>query len=628
MIRSIEARDLRAFTKAVLTDLRALELVLDRGLIEHGVRRAGVEQEMFLIDAECRPLPLADKLLAQLGDKRFTTELARFNLEANLPPLTLGGDFLRRMEAELNELLVKVRQGLVAAQGDVLLTGILPTLSLSDLSLDNMTPEDRYRQMNRVISELRGGAFHIHIDGLEALEITHPSVMIEAANTSLQLHLQVGVDEFVNLYNLAQLISAPLLAAATNSPILLGHRLWHETRVALFERSVDERPEALINRGMPTRVSFGEAWVRDSVLEIFRDNATRFHAIVTSPPDPDPFAQIARGMTPNLSALSLHNGTVWRWNRPCYGVLDGRAHLRIENRILPAGPTILDEVANAALFYGLMQKLPHEYGDVSKRIAFTDAKTNLTLAAQHGIDARLQWLDGREAPAQKLLLEELIPKASEGLRQLHVPVADIDRYLGTVEARVRLRRTGSRWLLKALAGIQDKHTQEAALSAITAAMRAHQANGQPVHRWLTEKPKDKLSELRTEPKVGDIMTTNLATVHPQDVIDLATSAMEWRHLGHIPVEDEQGYLVGLLNQSALLHALNTSLQQQAAEPIAVEQFMNRNPPTIQPHQSFREAMRLLLSSEAGCLLVVSEGRLVGMITDRDLLVLLNRLSER
>lgn len=622
-----EAQELRAFTRAVLTDLRALELILEQGLIEQGVRRAGVEQEMFLIDAKCRPLPLADKLLARLSDKRFTTELARFNLEANLPPLILGGDFLRRMEAELNDLLAKVRHALAATEGDVLLTGILPTLRLSDLTVENMTPEDRYRQMNRVISKLRGGAFHVHIDGLEALEITHPSVMIEAANTSFQLHLQVGAGEFVNLYNLAQLISAPLLAAATNSPILLGHRLWHETRVALFERCIDERSEAHVNRGMPTRVSFGEGWVHESILEIFRDDATRFHAIVTSAPDPDPFSQIAHGIAPNLSALSLHNGTVWRWNRPCYGVLRGRAHLRIENRVLPAGPTILDEVANAALFYGLMQKLAHEYGDVSQRIAFTDAKTNLILAAQHGIDARLQWLDGRETSAQKLLLEELIPKATEGLRQLDVPKVDIDRYLGTVQERVRLRRTGSRWLLKALAGIQDQHTQETALSAITAAMRAHQANGQPVHRWLSEKPKADRGGLKTDPKVSDIMTTNLSTVRPQDVIDLATSAMEWRHLRHIPVEDEQGYLVGLLHQSALLHALNTSLQQHSIEPFAVERLMNRNPPTIQPHQSLHDAMRLLLSSEVGCVLVVSGGRLVGIITERDLLSVVSRLLE-
>lgn len=614
---TVDGNAVRAFTRTILTDLRALEAMLDRGMIEHETRRIGVEQEMFIVDRKCRPMPICNELLAVLGDARFTTELARFNFEANLAPRPIGGSFLRDLEADLEDVLSNVREAAEGFGAQVLLTGILPTLRHEDLGMENLTPEARYRQMNYAITKLRGGSFPVRIEGIDLFDLVHDSVMIESANTSLQLHLQVGPEEFARLYNLAQVITAPLLASATNSPLLLGRRLWHETRVALFERAIDERSAAQLGRGLLSRVTFGDAWVQDSALEIFRENLARFHVIMTRDVESDPMEDVRRGVPPALSALTLHNGTVWRWNRPCYGVTDGKAHLRIESRILPAGPTVLDEVANAALFYGMMLALEQLYADVAERISFSDTKANFLAAAQHGIKAGFTWLDNRHVSAHELLLEELIPAAREGLRLVHTPESDIDRYLGVIEERVAASRTGSRWLLESLAATGEQLTNDARLEGITAAMLEQQKSGEPVHRWSLAELDSSNDSTPHASVVRDIMSTDVFTVLPEDVVDLAASVMQWRHIRHVPVEDSAGRLVGLLSHRAILRAYGKSDHDDA--PVSVESVMDRDPVTASPDTSLPEAMSMLLESDSGCLLVVSRERMVGIVTERDFL---------
>ena len=303
------------------------------------------------------------------------------------------------MERELNELLSLVRKSAETFGADVLLSGILPTLQKSDLTLENLAPIPRYSQLNEGVMRLRGGPFSIHIKGLDELQITHDNVMMESCNTSFQVHFQTSPAEFAVAYNMAQAITAPVLAAAVNSPLLFGHRLWQETRVALFQHSIDSRSRNQLARSQPTRVSFGDRWLKNSVVELFHDQISRFRPIMITQPDEDPFQVLARGEVPLLSALRMHNGTVWRWNRACYGVADGIAHLRIENRALPSGPTVQDEMANAAFFVGLMVALPHEYGEIAKRLSFDDAKENFFAAARHGLNAQLRWLDGKSLSA-------------------------------------------------------------------------------------------------------------------------------------------------------------------------------------------------------------------------------------
>src|SRR6185295_15620738 len=257
----------QAFMKALLEDLRALAFMLANDCVESGVTRIGAEQEMFLIDRYLRPAPVATEVLKHAADARLTTEIARFNLEANLTPLKLENDCFTRMQCELEELLDLARKGAATQDADVFLSGILPTLQKSDLTLNNLAPIARYHELNQGVIRMRGGPLSIHIKGLDELHLTHDNIMMESCNTSFQVHFQSNAKEFANHYNVAQAITAPVLAVAVNSPLLFGQRLWQETRVALFQHSTDERSGPQVARNQPTRVSFGDCWLRHSVVE-------------------------------------------------------------------------------------------------------------------------------------------------------------------------------------------------------------------------------------------------------------------------------------------------------------------------------------------------------------------------
>jgi CBS domain-containing protein len=365
-------------------------------------------------------------------------------------------------------------------------------------------------------------------------------------------------------------------------------------------------------------VDFGDRWVAHSVLELFREQVARYPVMLAAETEPDPRARVARGEAPALHALSVHNGTVWRWNRACYGVTDGRAHLRIEVRALPAGPSVLDQVANAALFYGLMAALPEEYGDFTARIPFEHARRNFFAAAREGLQAHFTWLDGRTVPATTLLREHLLPLAHRGLARAGIDHDDARHYLGVLEARVRSGRTGSRWMLDSLAALGEDTGRMTRERALTAAMLARQRDGEPVHRWplaRLDELEDRTVDYRT---VEQFMTTDLYTVRPQDPVDLAASMMDWEHVRHVPVEDERGLLVGLVAHAALLHALDRT-RETPAEPVAVADIMERAPVTVPPETPTLAALEQLLATPAGCLLVVRGGRLAGIVTERDLL---------
>ncbi len=619
---------LRAYLKALLDDLRALEQMLEGGLIESGVRRIGAEQEMFLVDQHLRPAPLAEEVLRLVNDPRLTTEIARFNLEANLTPLDLRGHCFRRMEQELEEVIRLTRNGAKSLGADVLLAGILPTLSMSDLTLDNITPNPRYHELNRVISQMRGGEFSIHIKGLDELQVSHNNVMMESCNTSFQVHLQVGPEEFVPLYNMAQAITAPVLAAAVNSPLLFGHRLWQETRLALFQHSIDVRSRAVQARSHPTRVGFGESWLNDSVLELFREQIARFRTIIVKESNEDPRAALARGEIPQLSALKLHNGTVWPWNRACYGVAEGRAHLRIENRALPSGPTILDEMANMAFFIGLMSALPEEYGEINRLMTFDDAKANFFAAARHGLQAQFTWVGGKSYSASELILDHLLPLARKGLKDSGIETEDIDRYLGTIEERAGCGQTGAQWMLRSLSMMTGTGTRDINHRALTAAMLSKQQTNEPVHRWdIIEKSGGLDDWQRSYQTVGQFMSTDLFTVRPDDLVDLAASMMDWKHVRHVPVEDDEGRLVGLVSHRNLLHLLVRGSHDGNAAQAAVRTVMKPDPVTVTPDTPTLEAIAIMRRHNVGCLPVVEANHLVGIVTAYDFLAVSARLFE-
>lgn len=624
--QGLDERQQRAFTKALLDDLRALEEMLGTGRVESGVRRVGAEQEMFLVDSNLSPAPVAEEVLGRVNDARFVAEIARFNLEANLTPRLLGGRCFMQMEDELTEVVGLAREGARACGADVLLGGILPTLQTGDLGLENMTPRPRYQELNRVIGELRGGTFSAYIKGRDELHIEHDNIMMDACNASFQLHLQVDPPEFASAYNLAQLITAPVLAAAVNSPLLFGRRLWQETRVALFQHSNDARTSAQQARGQPPRVGFGEGWLKDSVVELFRHQIARFRVIMTAEPDEDPFALLARGGVPELSALRLHNGTIWPWNRACYGITDGRPHLRIENRALPGGPTVLDEVANAAFFTGLMSALPGEYGEVSRALAFDDARANFFAAARDGLKAQFNWLGGRRYIAAALILDHLLPLAREGLKQSGIEAADIDRYLGTVEERVRSGQTGARWMLRSLEAMGDQGTSDLRQRKLAAAMLERQQGDEPVHRWPVIKAYGSEGWRQSHHTVGHLMSTDLFTVRPDDLVEMVARVMEWRDVRHVPVEDEEGRLVGIVSHRSLLRILADGPPGGGEGLIAVRRIMNHDPVSVAPATPVSEAVELMRRHRIGSLPVVEDGRLVGIVTVYDFLESSARLS--
>jgi CBS domain-containing protein len=626
-VQALGEQQRKSFTRALLNEVRALEEMLERDMFEKGVRRIGAEQEMFLVDQGLHAAPAAMSILDRAHDERLTTELGQFNLEANLTPLDFGGDCLRTMEQELNQVLDYTREHASAVGADVILSGILPTLRRSDITLEMMTPKQRYFELNRVMSNQRGGDFHVMIKGVDELEMSHDSVMLEACNTSFQIHFQVGQDEFASLYNIAQAVTAPVLAAAVNSPILLGKRLWSETRIALFERSVDTRKSYQTDRGSQSRVHFGSKWVDSSVLELFKEDISRQRIVIAVEPEENDLELVRNGGVPKLKALRLHNGTVYRWNRPCYGISNGIPHLRIENRVLPSGPTVIDEVANSAFFFGLMSSFAGEKTPISEQMKFDDAKQNFISAAQTGLKAQFTWIGNKTKTAADLIQSELLPRAREGLEQANISKGDIDRYLGVIGDRVKSERTGARWMVDSLANMGTTGTGDLRLRQMTSTMRNLQQEGRPVHEWpLAEIDQDKRDRnwRLSYQTVGQIMNTDLFTVRPDDIVDLAASVMEWSHVRHIPVENDSGDLVGLLGHRALLRLVASGKHTELVE---VGTLMVTDPTTAGPDLLTTEAIKIMREKKVSCLPIVDGQRLLGIITERDLIVVSAKLLE-
>ena len=622
-----DSEKLREFMQRLLQDLRALEKMIDDGMIEEGVRRIGAEQEMFLVDRELRPASAVMTMLDRLKDPHFVTEVAQFNLEANLDAFPLKGDCLSQMEKQLLGLMDKAYAAGEGIGITPILTGILPTVRKSDLGLENMTPNPRYFALNNALTNLRGKAYEISIKGVDELMIQHDSVMVEACNASFQAHLQVGASEFAKMYNIAQAVTGPVLAAATNSPMFFGKRLWHETRIAVFQQAVDTRGSHSQQRERSPRVDFGRGWLKKSVLELYREDVARFRVLLAAEGVTDPFEKLAKGEVPDLKALRLHNGTIYRWNRACYGISEGKPHLRIELRVMPSGPTVVDEIANAALWWGLMQGLAAEGTDVTERMSFDDAKLNFLSAARHGLAAQLQWFDGETLPAQALLRDKLIPLAHKGLIDSGLDRADVDKYLGVLDTRVRAGATGSRWILKSHFNLRDHGTPGERLNAITAATIKRQRTNESVVHWPFARLEEAGGWKKNYLKVEQFMSTDLTTVHPDEALDLVANLMVWERIRYVPVEDSENRLVGLVSYRHLLRVVAKGLVEGRGKPMPVSEVMQSQVLTVTPETSTLDAIRLMREHRIGCLPVVKEGRLVGVLTEHDFLDIAAELLE-
>lgn len=617
----------RAFSKALLKDLQALEKMLENGLIESGVRRFGCEQEMFLVNRAWRPAPVAMEVLERLDGEAFTTELARFNLEMNVEPMMLGGACLSALQESIEELLDTAREAASEEGADVVLAGILPTLGKSDLTLDNISPMPRYYALNESLTRMRGKAYRLQIQGRDELQIEHDSVMLEACNCSCQVHLQVDSTEFAPMYNAAQAMTGPVLAAAVNSPVLFGKRLWAETRIALFRQSIDTRSTSVHLREFSTRVRFGDRWVKESVAELFQEDIAQFRVLLAQETVEDPFEQLAAGDIPRLQALQLHNGTVYRWNRPCYGISEGKPHLRIECRVLPSGPTVLDEVANAAFWIGLVLGAKHEYGDITERLSFADAKYNFLTASRQGLDAGFRWVDGQSVTAPELILETLLPLARAGL-EAYVDRSEIDKYLGVIHDRVQSRGTGSDWMMRSLSEMEDRGSRSERMTALTAAIANRQSERKPCHEWELAMLEEAGGWTRKYVKVEDYMTTQLFTVQEDELLEMVAFLMERNQIRHVPVEDEQNRLVGLVSYRSILRMASDMGNEGDKGTTPVKTIMERDPVCVTPETSTLEAIDMMRKNAVSCLPVLKGEKLVGLVTEADFMPIAYELLEK
>jgi len=499
--------------------------------------------------------------------------------------------------------------------------------------MSNLTPKQRYFALMEAINQqMVGSTYELNLVGIDELNIKHDSPLLEAVNTSFQVHLQVSPADFAPMYNLAQALSAPVMALAANSPIVFGRRLWHESRIAMFQQALDTRTTHEHMRERSPRVNFGKQWLDHSILEIYREDIARFRVLLSGDVAENAREVILSGKVPKLRSLQVHNSTVYRWNRPCYGISEnGKPHLRIENRVLPSGPTVLDEVANAALWLGCMVQMQKDVGDIRNKMSFEDVYDNFSKAAKFGIDSKFTWMFDQKIPVVNLVLEELIPRAKQGLEMRNINPDDISRYMDIIEARAKEHMNGARWALRSYTKLKKETTEDEALTVLTHAMSVNQKQGLPVHQWLMPELND-LKEYRPSGlKVSEFMTTDLFTVHKDDIIDLVADMMNWRKIRYTPVEDKEGKLVGLVTLRIVLRhllSIREKVHGQETELATVRNIMIKNPIIIDPNCTILEAMTIMRKNQIGCLPVVKDGELIGIITEMDFLRISGRLIER
>ncbi len=626
-----DQKQMHRFVRNLLNDVQALDYMLKHDWFENDITRIGAEQEMCIVYKDSyKPAPLAMEALNKM--KRYNwveTELARFNLETNFVPRTFKGDCLSKVEAEANEYLAKINEKLATLDTELILTGILPTLRKVDLEMHNLTPKKRYfALMDAINSQLLGSAYELRLTGIDELHVKHDSPLLEACNTSFQVHLQVAPKDFVKMYNIAQTLAGPTIAISANSPIVFGRRLWHESRIALFQQALDTRTSCDHLRERCPRVSFGQGWLNKSILEIYREDIARFRVLIAGDVEEDAIQMITKDKVPKLRALQVHNSTVYRWNRPCYGISpNGKPHLRIENRVLPSGPTVVDEVANAAFWLGAMVGLADKYDDIRTQISWEDVRDNFGKAARFGIDSKFTWFKDKKISATDLIQKELLPLARAGLTKYKVAKKDIDKYLGIIEGRVKHHTNGARWQLRAYTKLIKETTRDEALTVLTASIVKNQKENIPVHNWKLPELKDLENYRPTQLKVEEFMITDLFTVQKDDIIELVAEMMDWRKIRYTPVEDSKGHLVGLITSRLILRHYIQSAQLNGKAQL-VKDIMVKDPITVEPDCSILEAMKMMREKEIGCLPVVQGKELVGIITEMDFLRITSRLLER
>lgn len=479
--RSFTREERRQYRERLVEHLETLGSLLRRGEFDEGTS-IGLELELNLVDEHYEPALRNQEVLESIADPAFQTEIGAFNIEFNHPALSIGGGGLAQLEDSLRTELNHAQAKAADKKAEIIAVGILPTLGRSFGRTEEwISPGERYAALNSQVLEARGEDVLIDIAGPERLRYHAENIAPEAACTSVQLHVQVSPENFAATWNAAQVIAAPQVALAANSPVFMEKLLWQESRIEVFKQAIDTRAPELKQQGVRPRVWFGERWIT-SVLDLFEENVRYYPALLPELSE-DPNRLTASGV-PVLDELRLHNGTVYRWNRPIYDPSGKQPHLRLENRLLPAGPTLADTVANSAFFFGLVKALRTADRPLWTRMAFTTASENFLECSKRGLEATVYWPGLGELPVVELILRHLLPLARTGLRELEVTEAEIDRYLGILEQRCITEQNGATWITDAIARREAAGLDRAAALRGMLERYAHHMNeGHPVHEW-------------------------------------------------------------------------------------------------------------------------------------------------
>jgi len=481
-----DAKDYRQFRQRLNRNLKALAALLKRPGFGVGPASFGAELELYIIDDKAGPRAINGRIHEAMNDSQLTLELNQFNLEYNFAPIRDLSRPFSTMEARMESALSRINALAHSMQASVLPIGILPTLKTSDLGSEAITDQPRYHVLAKALRDKRGEDFHIHIEGLDTLDLHWSDVSLEGANTSFQFHYRVNPDDFADAYNAAQLMTPLVLALAANSPLFMGKRLWQETRIALFQQSIDTRLDDSLAKQLPARVLFGLGWIRDDIFEMFAEAVYLFEPLMPICSNEDPEATVASGKIPALSELRLHQGSIWSWNRPIYDPADG-GHLRIELRALPAGPSVKNMVANAALSSGLICGLQDRIKKLLPGLPFRYAEQNFYRAAKHGLNARLFWPSIRSGTLEERpvvqILQELLPLAEDGLNRLGLCDDEIDQQLAVVRGGLDSRINGATWQLGMLDILRRQGNPQDALAELVKRYARHVNSGLPVHEW-------------------------------------------------------------------------------------------------------------------------------------------------
>jgi hypothetical protein len=485
--REFSRADRQRYREKVRACLDVFARMLAESRFEPGRGSFGLEIELNLTDDAGEPAMANAAVLEAIADPDFQTELGQFNIEINIAPRRFTAPVFAELEEAIRASLNHGEERSRTTGAHMMIIGILPTIDDAHLNADALSANPRYRLLNEQIFAARGEDLHIDIRGPERLSTYADTIAPEAACTSVQLHQQVEPELFARHWNAAQAIAGAQVAIGANSPFFFGKELWRETRIALFEQATDTRPAELKAQGVRPRVWFGERWIT-SIFDLFEENVTYFSALLPECDGEDPRKTLERGDVPQLSELRLHNGTIYRWNRPIYDVVRGRPHLRVENRILPAGPTVVDILANAAFYYGVVRVLAEEDRPIWTQMSFSAAEENFHAGARDGIDARIYWPGLGELPVAELVLRRLLPMAHQGLQTLGIDAADRDRLLGIVERRCVGLRNGATWQSQVFHHLyEDRALDRAeALRQMTVRYREYMHGNVPVHDWPIE----------------------------------------------------------------------------------------------------------------------------------------------